>query len=265
MKVMTLINQDAVARREAARENGRFGEQHHTAPELTLTAITPATLQNSWDERQATAREVQAATVNRAIAHMPENIRGLRFIERDGELIVALVIPSEPGGHIAGSDFHENHRPVIAAYANDRSDYVELEPVYEKSGREAWDWVPSPEQRAIPASFADTAREDALRRFREANHDFTQQAATYLRAAIPEGVDSIEVAYAPVKGAKGYETVPTVVGAYDENGELVMFDVNSSEFADYRVNVARTAVQDVFPAHYTETNAAVYTISREQG
>lgn len=262
MTGMTLISQDAVNRREAARDNGRFGEQPHTAPELTLGEVTPADLQDLWDERQAFARELEAATVNRAVAHMPENIKGLRFIERDGQLITALVIPSTPGGHIAGSDFHEHHRPVLEAYANNHSDYVELEPVTERNGGQAWEFIPSAEQRAIPAAFADTAREDALRRFQDASLAFNKKSAHYLRNNLPLGVDRIDVAYGPVKSGKGYESVPTVVAAYDEDGAAV-FDIHARDFADYRVNLARTAVADHFPVTYTETDAAIYIIEQE--
>ena len=50
MRGMTLIDQ-ATARREAARQRtGQFGEQHHTAPELTLARMSP-TLERLGEER----------------------------------------------------------------------------------------------------------------------------------------------------------------------------------------------------------------------
>jgi hypothetical protein len=267
MEAMTLISAEATAARETARvASGKFGEQQHSAPDLSIEATataTPAELNDLWDARQTAAREMEAANINRAIAHMPENIRGLRFIDRHGELILALVIPSTPGGHIAGADFHEKYRPVLAAYANNRSDYLELEPVTEASGRPAWEWIPSAEQRAIPAAFADTAREDAVLRFREASADFTERSADYLRSHLPEGVERLEIAYAPVKNGKTYDREATVIAAYDADGEHADVDYFGREFAMYRVNVARTDIHTVFPSQVNETGGTTYTISRE--
>lgn len=265
MLSMTIISAEATTARESARAtSGQFGTQDHTAPELALAADPAAALQDAWDARQALAREVEAATVNLAVSHMPDNIKGIRFVERDGQLIPALFIPIRDGGDVAGVDRYEQQLMVVTALAHNHSDYVELEPITERSGNPAWEWIPGTEQRDVPVLVADAVREDAVRRFREADYDFNDASADYLRGNLPDGVDTLEVAFAPVKGARGYESVPTPIAAYDEDGELVMFDIHAREFADFRVNLARTAVDQKFPVHFTETtNAAVYTISRE--
>jgi len=250
-------------RRGQPGNDGQFRAWDNAQPTVNVEAVTPAVLDDLWEGRKAAARAVEEATVNRAIANIPENIRGIRFIEKDGQLIAAAVIPSTPGGHIAGSDFHEHHRPVITAYANNRSEFVPLEPTYEKYGREAWDWIPTAEQRAsLATEDTDTAREEALAAFRETNYAYNQASATYLRDNIPEGVETVEVAYGPVKTHRGrYETVPTVIGMYDKDGELFTKPIAHRDFADYRVNIARTDIASLFPVQYNDAGGAVYTIA----
>lgn len=265
MTDMTIVNPATDAEREAARRhNGQFGNQQHSVPEATVGAPSAETVRDLWDERKAAAKDVEVATVGLAMSHLPDNLRGIRYVEKDGQLIPALLIPTTPGGHVAAADFVEKHLPVVTAYANSRTEAVELEPVTEEDGRQAWEWIPDAERRAVPAEKAEDARWEALTRFHEANYDFNDASEAFLRANMPEGAERVEVAYGPVTVGWGrYMTVPEVTGAYDADGELLPLDVHANEFADYRVNVARTDVAAVFPSHFNETGAAIYTITRK--
>lgn len=56
MAVMTVISPTVATSREAAREDsGRFGEQHHAAPELTLETEAEAAERGIQDARGARA------------------------------------------------------------------------------------------------------------------------------------------------------------------------------------------------------------------
>lgn len=126
----TSVSGDAVARREAARVNGRFGEQENTAPDLELAEQSPrerrlAELEARMDRAQA---ELDAATevfftelVGGVWESAPPNVASIRFrhypdgIYYDGMLDaddVWVVDPHDPYNHRA-----EYSR--VAEYANE--------------------------------------------------------------------------------------------------------------------------------------------------
>lgn len=256
---------DTTAARESARQStGQFGAQEHTAPELALPAARFA-VDDAYDRLVTAAREGKLAKVDAAAAHMPEHIRGVRFIRRGPDAIPAFFIPTTPGGHVAGvGEYKDEHLYPVTAYVTIAPDLLDLNEVVERNGNPAWEWIPSPEQRALPALFADAAAADAARRFQAATDQFREAAAEHLRTHMPDGADTIVVAQDHELRDGVYHRVTVPVGAYDEDGELVPLDPQGPENAHYWETVKRFDFHsNHFPRVENAAGGIEYTISRE--
>lgn len=214
---MTIISedQDTIRRREAARQRGRFGEQHRHAPELTLPGATArlAEVEQRWAARQQAAQELERASVLRTIATMNDSVKGIQFTSHGGQLHAARILPTDPDTPVYVDEQFLLGLDVVSTYAENRSPSVELTPTPDAPGH--WDWVPTAEQRATTADAAAEARDEALDRFREASYDLDAAAEEYLRNDLPDGVASVEVIFADAGGH------PTPAAAYDAAGNLV--------------------------------------------
>lgn len=260
---MTMATAPAIARENARRPDGQFGTQAHSAPEMSLAGQRPP-VDTAYDALVTAAREGKLARVNAAAAHMPEHIRGVRFIRQGPDAVPALFHPATPGGHVAGvGAYKEQHLYPVTAYVTVAPDVLELEEIEENSGNPAWDWIPTPEQRALPALFADTAATEASRRFQAATDEFRDVAAMYLRTQMPDGVDSIVVAYGPELRDGAHTSVVMPVGAYDANGALVPLDPQTPANAHYWETVKRLGDPGGrFPRAVNDAGGIEYTIQR---
>lgn len=261
MMTMTDITAAAVAARESARQDsGRFGAQEHTAPEVVVAADPAAAANDAWDGREEAAAQWRKARVAWAASHLPDHVEGVRYIEQDGQLIPALYI-TKAGEQPWGLDLYRTqHEPTINGMVNGHSDAVELEPMYEKSGRPGWEWRPV--DRPDPEYAAQGVRL-ANRALGNANVLFQQQGLHYLRSNMPDGVERLDLAEGPVKNAHGgYEFVPEVIGAYDRDGALVPLDMHSREMADYRVTLARIDL-GFLPEDDNDAGGTTYTLTRK--
>lgn len=226
---MTLINQDAHARREAARDHGRFGEQHHTAPELTIQSEF-AELNDLWEDRQTAATAIAETDVALIAADLPKTAGGVRFTVRDGQLIPAQLLPAEPGSDVVPEPGFARSLELLTAYAQNRNRAVELEPVHD--GTDSFDWVPGDAARAVSIEDAWQANEEARLEFSNAAYDLSAASERYLTTQMPEGITAVDVVYLEGDGAVfGY--------VYDENGEPTTANLGSEEWTDYRLIATR--------------------------
>ena len=227
--------------------------------ELDLAGAKYAETDELWQQRQSAIRELEAARVAHAASTLPDNVAGVRFVERDGKLIAALYIPATSGGTVEGmSEFHDKHLDVITALANSKSLAVELEPTYEKNGRQAWDWKPDAIERATSAGFAETREHDALETFHELHYDYNTAAADYLAHSMPDGVERVQVMYDQTDPIR---PVPVIVAAFDDAGREVHVDWTTPANANYRVTVARTDTA-YLPVTEEITTEPVFEIQR---
>lgn len=261
---MTVSQAAALAREGARHRDGQFGEQTHSAPELTLPGARGA-VDDAYDRLVAAAREGKLAKVNAAAAHMPEHIRGVRFIKQGEDAIPALFYPVTPGGHVAGvGEYKDVHLYPVTAYVTIAPHVLELEEIVERNGNPAWDWIPTPEQRAIPALFADAAAAESGRRFQAASDEFSDVAAEYLRTHMPEGADTVIVARVPevIDGVRRESTIP--IDAYSAAGEFVPLDPQAPENTHYWETVRRFGfITNHFPRTENAVGGIEYTITRK--
>ena len=261
---MTISTAAALAREGSRERDGQFGKQEHTAPEL---ALDPATaVDNACAAYHQAANDAKAANVAWAAAHMPEHIKGVRFIRRDEDVIPALFIPSTPGGHVAGAgEYTRDFLFPVPSYIALRSDLVVLDEIVEENGNPAWEWCPTAEQRAVTPEDASTERAATSKRFSDAGEKFHELAAAYLRQEMPAGADRVIIAHGPEVVDGRYVSVPQIIEAYDADGDPVPLNVHAEENAGYVRTVAQFGfgARGHFPHGITETGATEYIISRE--
>lgn len=226
---MTIISPDAQARREAARENGRFGAQAHTAPELAFDA-SRVDLDELWEERQAAATVIAETDVALIAARLHWSIAGVRFTAHDGQLIPSRLIPASvgpadtEGEHLAG-DLH-----LLTAYAQNKNAAVHLEAVHD--GTEGWEWRPDGRARAVRSEDAEAASLAAREDFRASAHALSIASEEHLTTRMPDGIGAVDIVFLEDGNAVfGY--------AYDESGEPTVTQFASEEWADYRLIASR--------------------------
>lgn len=226
---MTLISQDAHARREAARDRGRFGEQHHTPPELTIRSELPE-LHDLWDERQAAAATIAETDVALIASKLPKSAGGVRFTVREGQLVPSQLLPANPATDVTPEPEFAPYLELLTAYAQNRNRAVELEPVHD--GTDSFDWVPGDAARAVSVTDADAANQHARQRFASAAYDLNIASERYLSTRMPDGITAVDVVYLDGDGAVlGY--------VYDEDGVPAAVNLGSEEWTDYRLIASR--------------------------
>lgn len=247
---MTLINHDALTRREASRDHGRFGVQAHTSPELTIDADR-ARLDDLWDKRQAAADALAETDIALAAARMHDSISGIRFQVNNGTITPSRILASTPGKPVVSNLDFIRDMDLLTGYAQSKNHALELTPVHD--GTDSWDWAPDPEDRAMNPGDARAANGAARLEFHDAAHDLSVASEHHIRTRLPENVSAVDIAYS----AGG----SSVIGfAYDEVGEPVIIDYGSAEWSDYRLilnrapdtvhRIAETRHSDIIGTHF---------------
>lgn len=228
---MTQISADAAARREAARDRGRFGVQEHTAPELTVNGDL-ATMDDLWERRQATSAAVARTDVALFASRLPEDVHGVRFTVEDGKIHPSQALRTSAADTTPVSEQLRQDIEVIAAYAQVRSQALELTPVHDGTG--SWDWIPDADDRAVPVADAETANAEAREEHAAATGDLDAASEEYLTTRIPDGIHSLDIAYRD-------DGQSVTAFAYDTAGDPVPFDYHSNAWSDYRLILNRSA------------------------
>ena len=82
-----------------AMEDGAMG----VGSSLIYASGNYAETDELWQQRQSAIRELEAARVAHAASTLPDNVAGVRFVERDGKLIAALYIPAAAAACISAT------------------------------------------------------------------------------------------------------------------------------------------------------------------
>ena len=229
MTGMTIISQDAQARREAARDRGRFGEQTHTEPELAIGGRR-AQLDDLWEVRQSAAAAVAETDVALIAARMHKTIGGVRFLVHDGTLIPNRYLRASEDEPVSRDPEFADSLDLLTAYAQNKNQAVELSPVHD--GTDSWDWIPDASARAMSEPDAEAANTAAREEFREASYDLGVASEQHLTAHMPDGISAVDVVYLSDGAAVfGY--------AYDHSGEPVVANFGSEEWTDFRLIASR--------------------------
>lgn len=214
-----------VARENARHDDGRFGAQEHTAPELTLGAR--AELDDLWEQHKDAAADFAQAQVALISARLHPTIAGIRFHVIDGKLEPSRILHTDASTPVTDATFIRD-LDTLASYAQARNSALELSPVHD--GTESWDWVPQSHARQADIAEAEDHSEGASAALQAAEHDLSVAAERYLTSQMPRNAHAVDIAY--FGGTAAFN-------AYGANGEAIHIERNDPDFKDYQMLLSR--------------------------